>query len=95
MELIQNLKNELARLNLLIQYLNIKHEQRCPEASPGDILYGANNLNIQSSRPHYIIYLSESPDYSDRFYGGMLTHSAGHGNISLEKRAFRRIQRRW
>ena len=58
------------------------------DAVPGDILSGHNNRNIRGIPPHYIIYLGVDSQPDLFFLGGMLTTSAGYGNIPLHSNHF-------
>lgn len=55
---------------------------------PGEIFRGENNENINNMASHYIIYLGQDEDRSDVFFGAMLTHTDGMGNISLKDSHF-------
>jgi hypothetical protein len=55
---------------------------------PGEIFRGDNNENINNIAPHYIIYLGQDANPSDVFFGAMLTHTSGMGNIPLKESYF-------
>ena len=57
------------------------------QSTLGDVLHGKNNFNKPGSLPHYIIFLGPTGD-PDLFYGAMLTHSPGFGNIALQNDHF-------